>query len=52
MCLCLAKIGKAAESDRENIQEAIGQTEISIPEIQIPETKCSILEEMVYRPSK
>lgn len=39
LCLYLAKIGKAAEPDRENMQEAIGQTEITVPEIQIPETK-------------
>ncbi|GEM_PF-600435 len=39
LCLYLAKIGKVAEPDRENMQEAIGQTEITVPEIQIPETK-------------
>lgn len=37
LCLYLAKIGTPAEPDAETRQEGTGQTEVTVPEIDIPE---------------
>lgn len=39
LCLYLAKIGKAAEPDRETMQESVGHAEVTVPEIEVPETR-------------
>ena len=39
LCLYLAKIGKAAEPDRETMQESVGQAEVTVPEIEVLETR-------------
>lgn len=39
LCFYLVKIGKPAGGDKETMQESTGQIEVTVPEIDVPETK-------------